>query len=282
MMGKVLSIPDFMRMKQEKDPIVMVTAYNHWQTRLAEKAGADMILVGDSVGMVEHGLKDTLGVTMEMMLMHCKAVMRARQRAFVVGDLPFLSYEVDEREAIRNAGLLVKEAGVDAVKLEGGKNRINTIKAIVSAGIAVVGHIGLTPQTATLLGGYRVQGKDEESARKVVEDAIAVQEAGACAVVLECVPAPLAEFITQKLNIPTIGIGAGSSCDGQVLVFHDILGLFETFKPKFVKSYANGAECLGSGLEGYVKEVKNKVFPDKEHSFTMDERVIEALKKKSI
>ncbi|AER66974.1 3-methyl-2-oxobutanoatehydroxymethyltransferase [Thermovirga lienii DSM 17291] len=281
-MGKVLSIPDFMRMKQEKEPIVMVTAYNHWQARLAEKAGADMILVGDSVGMVEHGLKDTLGVTMEMMLMHCKAVMRARQRAFVVGDLPFLSYEVDEREAIRNAGLLVKEAGVDAVKLEGGKNRVSTIRAIVDAGIAVVGHIGLTPQTATLLGGYRVQGKDEQSARRVLEDAIAVQEAGACAVVLECVPASLAEFITQKLSIPTIGIGAGSSCDGQVLVFHDILGLFETFKPKFVKSYANGAEYLGSGLEGYVREVKNKAFPTQEHSFAMDEKVMEALKKESI
>ncbi|MBO8153354.1 3-methyl-2-oxobutanoate hydroxymethyltransferase [Thermovirga sp.] len=276
-MSKVLTIPDFMRMKQEKEPIVMLTAYNHWQTNLAERAGADMILVGDSVGMVEHGLQDTLGVTMEMMIMHCKAVMRARKRAFVVGDLPFLSYEIDEREAIRNAGLLVKEAGVDAVKLEGGKSRKNAIRAIVNAGIAVVGHIGLTPQTATLLGGYKVQGKDDASAKRVFEDALAVQEAGACAVVLECVPSPLAELITRKLDIPTIGIGAGSACDGQVLVFHDILGLFEAFKPKFVKSYANGVEYLTSGLEEYVKEVRNKTFPGKEHSFAMDPEIVKKI-----
>ncbi len=272
-----LGLSLFREMKSRKEKITMLTAYNAWQARLAEKAGAEMLLVGDSVGMVEHGFPDTLEVTLEMMILHCAAVSRGSEKAFLVGDLPFLTYEVDEREAVRNAGRLIREGKVQAVKLEGGSNRFETIRAIVRAGIPVMGHVGLTPQTSTALGGYKVQGKDRESARRVFEDALSVERAGAFAVVLECVPSPLAERITEKLTIPTIGIGAGPACDGQVLVLHDVLDLYGTFRPKFVKVYAEGGRVLLEGLEKYVMEVKKGEFPDLEHGFTMDPALLEEI-----
>lgn len=270
-MHKPVGITDLMKMKAGGEKIVMLTAYNHWQMRVAEDSGADTVLVGDSLGMVEHGLPDTLGVTMDMMLLHCRAVMRARRRAFVVGDLPFMSYEIDDREAVRNAGRLVKESGVDAVKLEGGAKRAGVIRAIVTAGVAVVGHIGLTPQTATQLGGYRVQGRDPAGAAVLLRDAIAVEEAGACALVLECVPSEVAAFVSRRLSIPTIGIGAGADCDGQVLVFHDIVTLFGEFKPKFVKRFSDGGGAILDGLSSFVEEVRGGKFPAEEHSFRADE-----------
>jgi len=270
-MHKPVGITDLMKMKAGGEKIVMLTAYNHWQMRVAEDSGADTVLVGDSLGMVEHGLPDTLGVTMDMMLLHCRAVMRARRRAFVVGDLPFMSYEIDDREAVRNAGRLVKESGVDAVKLEGGAKRAGVIRAIVTAGVSVVGHIGLTPQTATQLGGYRVQGRDPAGAAVLLRDAIAVEEAGACALVLECVPSEVAAFVSRRLSIPTIGIGAGADCDGQVLVFHDIVTLFGEFKPKFVKRFSDGGGAILDGLSSFVEEVRGGKFPVEEHSFRADE-----------
>ncbi|MDT8284610.1 MAG: 3-methyl-2-oxobutanoate hydroxymethyltransferase [Thermovirgaceae bacterium] len=269
-MNKPVGIPELMRMKGSGEKIVMVTAYNHWQMRLAEESGADTVLVGDSLGMVEHGLPDTLGVTMEMMTLHCRAVMRARKRAFVVGDLPFMSYEIDEKEAVRNAGALVKSTGVDAVKLEGGAKRASTVRAIVTAGVAVVGHIGLTPQTATQLGGYRVQGRDPAGAACLLRDAVAIEEAGACALVLECVPSEVAAFVSRRLSIPTIGIGAGPDCDGQVLVFHDIVTLYGEFKPKFVKRFSDGGGSILDGLLSFAKEVREGGFPAAEHSFKAD------------
>jgi len=268
----------FREMKLRKEKITMLTAYNAWQARLAENAGAEMLLVGDSVGMVEHGFPDTLDVTLDMMVLHCAAVSRGSEKAFLVGDLPFLSYEVDEREAIRNAGRLIREGKVQAVKLEGGVNRFETIKSIVRAGIPVMGHVGLTPQTSIALGGYKVQGKDRESARRVLEDAMAVEKAGAFAIVLECVPSPLARLVTEKLSIPTIGIGAGPGCDGQVLVLHDVLDLYGMFRPKFVKVFADGGRILLEGLEKYVLEVKQGEFPGEEHGFTMDAGLLEELK----
>lgn len=262
-------------MKASGKPISMLTAYSFWQARLVEEAGAEMILVGDSYGMVEQGLKGTVPVTMDMMVLACKAVTRGATGPFIVGDMPFMSYEADEAEAVRNAGRLMKEAGVDAVKVEGGKNRAATVRAMTRAGIAVVGHIGLTPQSATLLGGFRVQGKDVQSARRLLEDARALEEAGARALVLECVPAPLAERITSAVSIPTIGIGAGGGCDGQVLVFHDVLGLYGDFKPRFVKRYIDGGDILGKALGAYVKDVREKTFPAEANAFDMDVSVMD-------
>ncbi len=273
-----IGLNDFRKMKAERKRIAMLTAYNAWQARLAEEAGAEMLLVGDSVGMVEHGLPDTLGVTLEMMVLHCAAVARSSEKSFIIGDLPFMSYEVDDREAVYNSGRLVREGRVNAVKLEGGINRVDTIRAITRSGIPVMGHVGLTPQSSTALGGFKVQGKDLEGARRVFEDAIAVQEAGAFAVVLECVPALLGKAITERLEIPTIGIGAGPDCDGQVLVLHDVLDLYGAFRPKFVKVFAEGSRILSEGLAAYVGEVKAGSFPAEQHSFKMDRAVLEELK----
>lgn len=273
-----LGLNDFRRMKLEGERIAMLTAYNTWQARLAEQAGAEMLLVGDSVGMVEHGLPDTLGVTLEMMILHCAAVSRGSEKAFLIGDLPFMSYEVDDRDAVRNAGRMMSEGRVQAVKLEGGLGRVETIRAIVRAGIPVMGHVGLTPQSSVALGGFKVQGKDRAGARRVMEDALAVAEAGAFALVLECVPALLAEKITERLSIPTIGIGAGASCDGQVLVIHDVLDLYGAFRPKFVKVFAEGSKTITEGLSRYVAEVKTGGFPSGEHSFKMDPELLEDLK----
>lgn len=262
-----LTIPKLMAMKQQGQKITMLTAYDYGQAQLVEEAGVDMILVGDSLGMTMLGLPSTVPVTMADMLHHTKAVVRGAPNTFVVADLPFLSYQVSREEAIRNAGLLIKEGGADAVKLEGGGPMVAVARAVVEAGIPVQGHLGLTPQTATQLGGYRVQGREEEEAQRILRDAKALEEAGCFSLVLECVPAGLAAEITKSLSIPVIGIGAGPHCDGQVLVYHDVLGLFQRFVPRFVKQYAQLRGPIVEALQTYVKEVREGQFPGPEHSF---------------
>jgi len=263
---KQTTVLDIQRMKAEAEKIAVLTAYDYPLARLMDLAGIDMVLVGDSVGPVVAGYDNTLPVTMDEMLYHSRAVARGVTDALVVADMPFLSYQVDLAEARRNAGRLVKEGGAQAVKLEGGENVAATIRAIVEMDVPVVGHIGLTPQSIHRMGGYRVQGKGDQS-RQMIADARAVQEAGAFAVVLEAIPAPLAREITEILSIPTIGIGAGVACDGQVLVIHDILGLCEKYSPKFVKRYADAAALISGGIADYIREVKAGEFPTEEHSF---------------
>ncbi|TDA70695.1 MAG: 3-methyl-2-oxobutanoate hydroxymethyltransferase [Clostridia bacterium] len=263
-----LTIPDFMRLKKEGRKITMLTAYDYPTALMVEEAGLDMILVGDSLGMTVLGLESTIPVTMEDMLHHTKAVTRAVRNTFVVADLPFMAYNISREQAIANCGILIKEGGADAVKLEGGNPWVvETVRAVVEAGIPVMAHLGLTPQTATQLGGYRVQGKDSDDARRITGQAEALAEAGAFSLVLECVPASLGAEITKALLIPTIGIGAGPDCDGQVLVFHDLVGLFEKFVPKFVKRYANVREIIVHAMAEYAEEVRTGAFPDAQHSF---------------
>jgi len=264
---KQKTVLDIQKMKDDGEKIAVLTAYDYPFARLMDGAGIDVILVGDSVGSVVSGYDNTLPVTMEEMLYHTRAVMRASEGALVVADMPFLSYQIDLRDARLNAGRLVKEGGAHAVKLEGGENIVDTIRAIVAMDVPVVGHIGLTPQSIHRMGGYRVQGKKKEQARQLLADARAVEDAGAFAVVLEGIPAPLAAEITETLSIPTIGIGAGPACDGQVLVIHDILGLCEKYSPKFVKRYADAATLIRQGIEDYIREVKSGDFPTEEHSF---------------
>ncbi|TLM67226.1 MAG: 3-methyl-2-oxobutanoate hydroxymethyltransferase [Deltaproteobacteria bacterium] len=261
------TIPDLQAMKARGEKIAVLTAYDYPFARIMDQAGIDVVLVGDSAGVVTAGYDTTLPVTMEEMLYHTRAVARAVSRALVVADLPFLSYQVDLSEARRNAGRLVKEGGAQAVKLEGGVHVAETIRAIVAMDVPVVGHIGLTPQSVHRMGGYRVQGREEAQAAQLREDARAVVEAGACAVVLEGIPAALAAEITAGIAIPTIGIGAGVQCDGQVLVIHDILGLCEKYSPKFVKRYADISATVRTGIDDYIREVKAGVFPGEEHSF---------------
>jgi 3-methyl-2-oxobutanoate hydroxymethyltransferase len=261
------TILDIQKMKADGEKITVLTSYDYPMTRIMDGCGIDVILVGDSVGVVMSGHENTLPVTMDEMVYHCRAVARANPRALVVADLPFLSYQVDLRDARANAGRLVKEGGVAAVKLEGGVHLVETIRAIVDMDIPVVAHIGLTPQSFHRMGGYRVQGKKEEQAAQLLDDARAVQEAGAFAVVLEGIPQKLASRITTELHIPTIGIGAGPHCDGQVLVIHDILGLCEKYSPKFVKRYADGKELISGAVAAYIADVRNGSFPAEEHCF---------------
>lgn len=266
-MDKRVTVLDIQRMKAQGEKIAMLTAYDYPFAKLLDEAGIDMVLVGDSVGSVVAGYDNTLPVTMEEMLYHSRAAARGLHRALLVVDMPFLSYQVDLREARLNAGRLVKEGGAQAVKLEGGVPVAETIRAIVDMDIPVVGHIGLTPQSIHRMGGYRVQGKQDEQARQLLQDARAVQDAGAFAVVVEGVPAGLGKEITANLSIPTIGIGAGPDCDGQVLVLHDILGLFDKYAPKFVKRYIDLSGPIRQGVGDYVREVKEGVFPGPEHCF---------------
>jgi 3-methyl-2-oxobutanoate hydroxymethyltransferase len=268
-MDKKLTIPDIIAMKKNGEKISMLTAYDASFASLIDAAGIDMVLVGDSLGMVLLGYNSTIPVTMEEMLHHCRAAGKGVKRALLVGDMPFMSYQVSESEAITNAGRFLKEAGCDAVKLEGGTEVCNTVKAIVRAGISVMGHIGLTPQTASQLGGYKVQGKDADSARRLLQSARDLEAAGAFSIVLECIPAQLAEAITNSVIIPTIGIGAGKQCDGQVLVTHDMVGMFEKFTPSFVKQYVNLAPQIKEAVAAYNDEVKNGSFPDEKQSFNM-------------
>ncbi|BCR05327.1 3-methyl-2-oxobutanoate hydroxymethyltransferase [Desulfuromonas versatilis] len=266
-MKKQKTVLDIQKMKTEGEKIAVLTAYDYPFARLMDLAGIDMILVGDSVGSVVSGYDNTLPVSMEEMIYHTRAVVRGTSGALVVTDMPFLSYQVDRRDARMNAGRLVKEGGAHAVKLEGGTNVADTIRAIVDMDVPVMGHIGLTPQSVHRMGGFRVQGKKEEQADKLLADALAVQQAGAFAMVLEGIPKPLAKRITESVSIPTIGIGAGIHCDGQVLVIHDILGLCEKYSPKFVKKYADVSGIISQGVRDYIREVKEGIFPDDEHSF---------------
>jgi len=249
--------------------ITMMTAYDYPTASLVDQAEIDTILVGDSLGMVVLGYESTVPVTMEEMLHHCRAVCRGAKQSFVIGDMPFMSYQVSVEKAVENAGRFIKDAGCESVKLEGGSEMAHVVKAIVDAGIPVCAHIGLTPQTATKLSVFKVQGKDAESARELVNSAKDLEEAGAFMIVLECIPDQVASRITDALNIPTIGIGAGKYCDGQVLVYHDLVGLFERFTPKMVKQYINLAPQIREALIQYREEVEKGIFPGPEHSFTM-------------
>lgn len=267
----------FLDHKQKGEKISMLTAYDYSTAKLVDQAGIDGILVGDSLGNVMLGYEDTLSVTVEDMIHHGAAVARGVKNALVVIDMPFLSYQTSVYDAVKNAGRLVKEGHAGAVKLEGGKEFAPQIRAITAASIPVMGHLGLTPQSIHTLGGYRVQGKTEATAQKLLEDALAVQEAGAFALTLECVPAKLAQLITQKLSIPTIGIGAGAGCDGQVLVYQDMLGMFNDYTPKFVKRFAEVGEVMKNAFAEYNRQVKEGSYPDEAHSFGMDEDVLKKL-----
>lgn len=274
---KKVTIQDLLMKKQRGEKIVRVVCYDYPMALLADRAGVDSILVGDSVGMVLLGMHSTVPVTMEEMIHHCKAVTRAAKYALVLGDLPFLSYQTRISDAIYNAGRLMKEGDVDAVKLEGGLEFASTVKAIVDVGIPVAGHIGLTPQTVSKLGGFKVQGKDASTAQKLIDDAFALEEAGAFIITLECVPDRLAKIICEKLAIPVIGIGAGPHTDGQSLLLYDMIGLFDRFSPKFAKKYANTAEMILGALERYKKEVREGSFPGPEHSFTIKDEELNVI-----
>ncbi|CFX10980.1 Ketopantoate hydroxymethyltransferase [Syntrophomonas zehnderi OL-4] len=263
--------------KLQQEKITMLTSYDYSTAAMVDAAGIDMILVGDSLGNVVLGYENTLAVTMEDMLHHTKAVTRATSRTMVIGDMPFLSYHISVPEAVRNAGRFIKEAGAQAIKLEGGTERIDTVKAILDAQIPVVGHIGLTPQSVNQFGGFKVQGKDLEGARKLIADAKALDEAGVFSIVLECVPNGLAQKITQEVSVPTIGIGAGPYCDGQVLVINDMLGMYKGHIPKFVKKFANLEPLIMEALKGYKEEVEAGIFPAPEHGFTIQDEVLEKL-----
>ena len=271
------TVATFQKMKNEGTKISMLTAYDYSTAKLVDAAGINSILVGDSLGMVMLGYEDTLSVTMEDMIHHTAAVARGAKDALVIGDMPFMSYEVSVEQAVTNAGRLMKEGRANAVKLEGGVRVAEQIKAITKAGIPVCAHIGLTPQSVNAFGGFKVQGKTEEGAQQMIEDALAIQEAGAFAVVLECVPAKLAALISEKLTIPTIGIGAGAGCDGQVLVYQDMLALFSDFKPKFVKHFGNIGPQMTAAFKAYDEEVKAGPFPAEEHTFKIDEETLKKL-----
>lgn len=267
----------FRKKKTAGEPISMLTAYDYATAMAMDRAGVDSILVGDSLGMVVLGYETTLPVTMEDMLHHCKAVARGANKALLIGDMPFMSYQVSVADAVRNAGRFLQEARMDAVKLEGGREREQAIRAIGEAGIPVMGHLGLTPQSVHQFGGFRAQGKKAAAARRLVEDAEVLQDAGCFAVVLEAIPSRLAGIVSERLDIPTIGIGAGPDCDGQVLVSHDLLGLFDRFTPRFVKQYAHMHEVLEQAFSAYVEDVERGTFPTPEQSFEMKDEEWEQL-----
>ena len=271
------TVSTFREQKAKGEKISMLTAYDYSTAKLMDEAGINGILVGDSLGMVMLGYEDTLPVTMEDMIHHTAAVCRGAKNTLVVGDMPFMSYQVSVEEAVYNAGRLMKEGRCQAVKLEGGASVCPQIRAITNASIPVMALIGLTPQSINAFGGFKVQGKSEEAAKKLLEDAKAVEEAGAFAVVLECVPAKLAELISKSISIPTIGIGAGAGCDGQILVYQDMLGLFSDFTPKFVKKYANVGEMMTQAFRDYIADVQEGSFPAPEHTFAISEDVIKKL-----
>jgi 3-methyl-2-oxobutanoate hydroxymethyltransferase len=261
--------------KERREIITMLTAYDYPTAAAVDRAGVDSILVGDSLGMVVLGYENTLPVTMEEMLHHCRAVSRGAERCLLIGDMPFMSYQASASEAVRNAGRFLQEAGMDAVKLEGGQERVETIRAIVRAGIPVLGHLGLTPQSIHQLGGFKVQGRSALAGKTLLEDALALEEAGCFGIVLESIPDRLAGYISGKLDIPVIGIGAGPSCDGQVLVLHDVLGLYSRFTPRFTKQYTHLIEEIDQALQEFRREVESEVFPAAEHSFSMSDPIWE-------
>jgi len=276
-MDSKFTTQSFLKAKQSKKKITMLTAYDYSMAKIIDDSGIDSILVGDSLGMVMQGRDSTLQVTMDDMVYHCRCAARGIEKALLVADMPFLSYHVSNEEAVCNAGRLIQEGGAGAVKLEGGKSMADTVKAIVRAQIPVMGHIGLTPQSVNVLGGFKVQGKEEAKAKALIEDALALEKAGVFSIVLEAVPEGLAKIITEKVAIPTIGIGAGRYCDGQILVIHDILGMYSDFTPKFVKQYAHLKDIISGAVTGYIHDVKEQRFPEKEHTFSIDESVLEKL-----
>lgn len=271
------SVLTFKEAKQTGKKLTMLTAYDYSTAKLMDEAGVNSILVGDSLGNVMLGYEDTLSVTMEDMIHHGAAVSRAAKNALVVIDMPFMSYQTSVYDAVVNAGRLMKEGRASAVKLEGGREVSEQIKAITDCGIPVVAHLGLTPQSVNAFGGFKIQGKNEEAAKKIIEDALIVEEAGAFCLVLECVPAKLAGLITEKLSIPTIGIGAGNACDGQVLVYQDMLGMFSDYVPKFVKRFANVGDIMKQAFRDYIESVSDMSFPAAEHSYAIDDEVIKKL-----
>lgn len=267
----------FRNKKQAGEPISMLTAYDYPTSLILDRSGVDSILVGDSLGMVVLGYDNTLRVTMEDMLHHCRAVARGAENALLIGDMPFMSYQISVEEALRNAGRFLQEGSMDAVKLEGGRERLEAVRAIVGSGIPVMGHLGLTPQSVHQFGGFRAQGKTAEAAMELYQDALLLQESGCFSLVLESVPERLAELISKRLDIPTIGIGAGGGCDGQVLVTHDLVGFFDRFTPRFVKQYADFSSIMGEAVAGYISEVENGIFPSSEHSIDMPDEEWESL-----
>lgn len=279
MSDKKVTVLDVKQAKKDGRKLVMVTAYDYPFGLMADEAGVDIVLIGDSLGMVVMGLEGTVEVTMEHMIHHIRAVVRGCKRPLVVGDMPFMSYNTSIREAIINAGRLMKEGGCDVVKLEGGVDFASTVEAIVKAGIPVQGHIGLTPQTASALGGFKMQGKDAKAARRIICDAKALEDAGVFSMILEAVPAPLGKLVAEAVSVPVIGIGAGVDVDGQVLVTHDMIGLFDKFVPKFVKQYTKIRPTIINALKAYKDEVVEASFPGPEHSFKMSDEALEQLKK---
>lgn len=279
MSNKKVSILDVQQAKAENRKLTMITAYDYPFGLLADEAGIDIVLVGDSLGMVVMGLEGTVEVNMEHMIHHIRAVTRGCKNPFIVGDMPFMSYNTSIRDAIINAGRLLKEGGCESIKLEGGVDFAPTIEAIVKAGIPVQGHIGLTPQTATALGGFKMQGRDAAAAKQIIDDARALEDAGVFSMILEAVPAPLGKLVAEAVKVPVIGIGAGPDVDGQVLVTHDMVGLFDKFVPKFVKQYTNIRKVILEALSEYKDEVINVKFPAPEHSFKMPEEALNQLKK---
>ncbi len=277
-MGRI-TIKDIIALKKSDKKISMLTAYDFYSAKFVDQAGVDIILVGDSLGMVIQGREDTLAVSIDDMVYHTTMVKRGSKRALIVTDLPFMSYQISKEEALKNAGRIMKEAGAGAVKLEGGKNVVTQIKAIVDTGIPVMGHLGLTPQSVHQLGGYRVQAKGKEQALKLIEDAFILQDAGVFAIVLETIPLELAKLVSEKLDIPTIGIGAGLYCDGQVLVFHDLLGYDQDFKPKFVRNYSNLNQIITEDINKYINDINTNQFPNDEESYHMNQQTIEEVKK---
>ena len=267
----------FLAAKGSGRKITMLTGYDYSMAQMLDSCGIDAILVGDSLGMVVQGKESTVEVTLEEMIYHCKCVARGAKNAMLVGDMPFLTYHTGVEEAVKNAGRFIQEAHMNAVKLEGGKIMADTVRAIVRAQIPVMGHIGLTPQSINMLGGFKVQGKEEGAAKALLEDALALEEAGAFAIVLEAVPEALARLISERVAIPTIGIGAGKYCDGQVLVVNDLLGLYSDFTPKFVKKYADLKDPIREAVSGYIREVRAQQFPEKQHTFSMSEEVLQKL-----
>ena len=266
-MGRKMTAPEIRSMKERGEKIVCLTAYDYCFARILDESGVHLLLVGDSLGSVVQGHESTLPVTVDDVIYHTRAVIRGRKRALVVSDMPFMTFQLGVDEAKRNAGRLVQEGGAESVKLEGGVTQAATIEALVKMGVPVMGHVGLTPQSVHQFGGYRIQGRGEADARAILDDALAVEQAGAFAVVLEGIPVQLAREITQRLSIPTIGIGAGVYCDGQILVVHDMLGLFDDFTPRFVKRYANLKETIGGAVQSYMEEVRTEAFPAEEHAF---------------
>ncbi|QNO13805.1 3-methyl-2-oxobutanoate hydroxymethyltransferase [Alkalicella caledoniensis] len=276
-MDKKYTVSSFMQSKVKGDKISMLTAYDYSTAKLLDEAGVECLLVGDSLGMVMLGYDSTLKVTVDDMVHHTKAVARGAKRALVIADMPYLSYHISVEETIKNAGRLIQEGDAQGVKLEGGEEILDKIEALIKAQIPVLGHLGLTPQSVNMMGGYKVQGKSEEQAKQLIADAKLLEKAGVFGIVLECVPKQLADHISKSISIPTIGIGAGNGCDGQVLVIQDMLGMYSDLAPKFVKRYKNTGETMKEGVREYIQEVKSGAFPEDKHSFMLKDDVLEKL-----